>query len=74
MQTPNVAEASSLSRLGARGTLSMVNENELPFKLRHRETSQIRLTGSNQKVKWVALVLNGHQGVWPNSHRRKGST
>lgn len=52
----------------------MVNENELPFKLRHRETSQIRLTGSNQKVKWVALVLNGHQGVWPNSHRRKGST
>lgn len=52
----------------------MVNENELSFKLRYHRTGQIRLTGPNQKGKWVVLMFASHQDVWPNSHRRIDST
>ena len=35
----------------------MMNSSELSFKLRDLKKSQIRLIDSNQKGKWVDLIL-----------------
>jgi hypothetical protein len=51
MQTTQVTEAASLMRSGARGKFLMVNESELLHKLRYLSKSQIRLIGSDQKVR-----------------------
>jgi hypothetical protein len=51
VQTTQVAEASSLSWLGARGKIPTVNICELSIKLRYVRKSQIRLKGSHQKVR-----------------------
>ncbi|WP_019505910.1 hypothetical protein [Pleurocapsa sp. PCC 7319] len=58
MQTTKVTLTTSLkSGLGARRSSLMVNKNELMLKLRDSQKSQIRLTGSHQKGKWVASSI-----------------
>ncbi|MEH2384414.1 MAG: hypothetical protein V7K14_01190, partial [Nostoc sp.] len=59
MQTTKVAEASSLSWLGAKGSSLMVNESELSPK--HKDRTLWRLKDGRKSERWFVMNQIGFE-------------